>query len=80
MQCIDESIILTSAQAKTFPPKNNESGRAGRVEGKEKKMKVKVRCLERRGLRGAVPLRCRCGTKLRVCLGKEVTEGQEVQT
>lgn len=42
MQCIDKPIILTSALTITFPPKNNESGRAGRVEGKEKKKKVKV--------------------------------------
>lgn len=37
MQCIDESIILTSALTITFPPTDNESGRARRVEGKGKK-------------------------------------------
>lgn len=48
---------------------------------REKRWRLKWVSGEKRGgLRGAVPLRCRCGTELRVCLGKEVAEGQEVQT
>lgn len=62
MQCIDESIILTSALAKTFPPKIMSRARQGVLKAKRKKMKVKVSVWrEERGIK-------RSGTaKMQVC-------------